>query len=267
MLKQLRYYLAGQAASVPTYILEQFLITLFGWVPTVAGIGLRALAYRPIMRFDGALAIESGVRLAYASNIRLGKGVYLDQGVYLHALPGGISIGDHTFVMHHTMLHVFNFRELPQAGITIGRNCFLGEYNVVRGQGGVSIGNDVYTGPMVQIVAVNHVYRDANRPIREQGITAKGIVIEDDVWLGAGAEVLDGVTIGQGSVIGAGAVVASDIPPYSLAVGAPAKPVKNRKELKDQPLSEADVFYGALEQLRSNGSRAAQVTNSFAGEQ
>jgi acetyltransferase-like isoleucine patch superfamily enzyme len=206
------------------------------------------------MRLDGMPAIESGVRLAYASNIRLGQNVYLDRGVYLHALPAGISIGDNTFVMHHTMLHVFNFRNLPQAGITIGKNCFLGEYNVVRGQGGVHIGNDVYTGPMVQLVAVNHIYRDPDRPIREQGITARGIIIEDDVWLGAGAIVLDGATVGRGSVIGAGAVVANDIPPYSLAVGSPAKPIKSRKEMKGIQPEEANVFFGALEQMRSNGN-------------
>jgi len=215
MREQLRYYLRGQASSIPAYLREQLILSALGWIPSVIGVGLRATAYRLLMKMDGMAAIEAGVRLAYADHIRLGKNVYLDQGVYLHALPGGISIGDNTFVMHHTMLHVFNFRDLPRAGITIGKNCFIGEYNVIRGQGGVQLGDGVYTGPMVQIVAVNHVYSDPNRPIREQGITAAGIVIEDDVWLGAGAKILDGVTIGRGSVIGAGAVVVNDIPPYS----------------------------------------------------
>jgi len=252
MIEQLRYYLSGQASSLPIYILEQLVLGAFGWVPTAAGIGLRALAYRLIMHLDGAPAIETGVRIACASNVRLGKGVYLDQGVYLHALPGGITIGDGTFIMHHSMLHVFNFRNLPRAAITIGRNCFIGEFNVVRGQGGVHVGDGVYTGPMVQIVAVNHVYDDPNRPIREQGITAQGIVIEDDVWIGAGAAVLDGVTIGRGSVIGAGSVVASDIPPYSIAVGTPAKPIKDRRQMGDNHRQrEAEVFFGALEQIRT----------------
>jgi acetyltransferase-like isoleucine patch superfamily enzyme len=152
--------------------------------------------------------------------------------------------------MHHTMLHVFNFRNLPQAGITIGKNCFIGEFNVVRGQGGVRIGDGVYTGPMVQIVAVNHVYLDPTRPIREQGITARGIIIEDDVWIGAGATVVVGVTIGQGSIIGAGAVVTSDIPPYSIAVGTPAKPIKDRRQLGNNHRQEVEVFFGALEQFR-----------------
>ena len=250
MIERLRYYLGGQASSLPVYILEQLVLGAFGWMPTVVGVGLRALAYRLIMKLEGAPAIEAGVRIAYASNVRLGRGVYLDHGVYLHALPNGITIGDGTFVMHHTMLHVFNFRQLPRAGITIGKNCFIGEFNVVRGQGGVHIGDDVYTGPMVQIVAVNHVYDDPDRPIREQGITAQGIVIEDDVWIGAGAVVLDGVTIGRGSVIGAGAVVTEDVPPYSIAVGAPARPVKDRRQAGSNHRQRSEVFFGALEQFR-----------------
>lgn len=250
MFEQLRYYLAGQAASIPRYILEQLVLATFGWIPTAAGVGLRAVVYRLIMKLNGMAAIENNVRIAHAGNITLGNGVYLDQGVYLHALPNGISIGDDTFIMHHTMLHVFNFRGLPHAGITIGKNCFIGEFNVVRGQGGVTIGNDVYTGPMVKFVAVNHVFDDPDRPIREQGITAQGIVVEDDVWIGAGVTIVDGVTVGRGSIIGAGAVVTGDIPPYSIAVGIPAKPVKDRRALENNNRHSAGVFFGELEQIR-----------------
>lgn len=251
MISQLRYYLSGQASSVGTYLFEQLVLGLVAWVPSIVGVGLRALSYRLIMRLEGMVAIEAGVRIVYASNIRLGKNVYLDQGVYLHALPAGITIGNDTFVMHHTMLHVFNFRKLPQAGITIGKNCFFGEFNVIRGQGGVHIGDGVYTGPMVQIVAVNHVFDDPERPIREQGITAQGIVIEDDVWIGSGVTVLDGVTIGRGSIIGAGSVVSTDIPPYSIAVGTPAKPIKNRQQVDSNHRQEEQIFFGELEQIRS----------------
>lgn len=249
-MDQLRYYISGQASSIPRYIFEQLILGLCGWVPSVLGIALRALAYRAIMTLNGTPAIEAGVRIAHASGVRLGKSVYLDQGVYLHALPNGITIGDNTFIMHHTMLHVFNFRGLPQAGITIGNNCFFGEYNVIRGQGGVQIGNDVYTGPMVQMVAVNHVYQDPNRSIREQGITAQGIVIEDDVWIGANATIVDGVTIGKGSIIGAGSVVTRDIPPYSIAVGTPAKRIKDRRELAGNHRQDEGIFFGALEDIR-----------------
>jgi len=252
MIDLLRYFLAGQSTSVPRYLLEQLLFALFGWVPSLIGIGLRGLAYKLVIQSTGLPFIENGVRILHAKNLRLGRGVYIDHGVYLHALPGGIGIGDRTVVMHNSILHVFNFRGLPHAGITIGRDGFIGEANVIRGQGGVTIGNDVYTGPLVQILAVNHVYTDPDRPIREQGITAQGIVIEDDVWLAAGAIVLDGTHIGRGSVIGAGAVVTEDIPPYSIAIGSPARVVKDRREAENaKRAAQSTIHLGELERLRA----------------
>jgi acetyltransferase-like isoleucine patch superfamily enzyme len=71
-------------------------------------------------------------------------------------------------------------------------------------------------------------FTDPNKKIREQGFNFKGIRIEDDCWLGSGVKVLDRVTIGRGSIIGAGAVVTKDIPPYSIAVGVPAKVIDSR---------------------------------------
>jgi acetyltransferase-like isoleucine patch superfamily enzyme len=222
----LRLYLSRQAASPGRYVLEQSLMAAVGWIPTVLGLGLRAVLYRLILRMEGWAAIENGVRLRFASNIRLGHGVYLDQGVYLHACPNGITIGDNTIVMHGAVLHVYNFRDLPNAGIRIGRDSLIGEYSVIRGQGGVQIGNRVYTSPFTQIIAVNHVFDDPSRPFVEQGITAEGIVIEDDVWLGSGAVVTDGVRVGKGAVVAAGAVVTTDVPPHTVVGGVPARPIK-----------------------------------------
>jgi acetyltransferase-like isoleucine patch superfamily enzyme len=223
---QLRLYLSRQADSPSRYLLEQGLQAAAGWVPTVAGIGLRGLLYRLMLSMDGWAAIESGVRLRFASRIRLGHGSYLDHGVYVHACPGGVSIGPRTLVMHGAVLHGYNFRDLPHAHIRIGADSLIGEYTVIRGQGGVTIGDRVYTSPMTQLIAVNHVFDDPQRPFVEQGITAAGIVIEDDVWLGSGAVVTDGVTVGRGSVIAAGAVVTTDIPSHSVAAGVPARVVR-----------------------------------------
>jgi acetyltransferase-like isoleucine patch superfamily enzyme len=219
-------YLSRQASSVGRYVWEQALMALVGWVPTVVGLGLRAVLYRLILKMDGWCAIENGVRLRYASQIKLGHGVYLDQATYLHACPQGIEIGAESIVMHGAILHVYNFRRLPHAGIKIGRNCLIGEYSVIRGQGGVVIGDRVYTSPFTQIVAVNHVYDDPHRPFVEQGITAEGIVIEDDVWLGSGAVVTDGVRIGRGAVVAAGAVVTKEVPPHTVVAGVPARVIK-----------------------------------------
>ncbi len=219
-------YLSRQAASLPRYALEQLLMALLGGVPTVVGIVLRALLYRLILHMDGLAAIEHGVRLRYASGIHLGRQVYLDCGAYLHACPGGITIGDRSLVMHGSVLHVYNFRGLPHAFIRIGRDSLIGELNVLRGQGGITIGDRVYTSPLVQIVAVNHVYDDPTRPFVDQGITAEGIVIEDDVWIGAGAVITDGVQIGRGSVVAAGAVVTADVPAHTVVGGVPARVLK-----------------------------------------
>lgn len=226
MLNSIRLYLDRQASSIFRYILEQFLYLLFGWIPTIIGVGLRGVFYRLILNMDGLAAIENHVRLRFADHIKLGQGVYLDQSVYLHASPQGIEIGAGTIVMHGAVLHVYNFRGMPHSGIKIGRESLIGEYSVIRGQGGVSIGDRVYTSPFTQIIAVNHVFDDPNRPFVEQGITALGITIEDDVWLGSGVIITDGVRVGKGAVVAAGAVVTKDVPPHTVVGGVPAKPIK-----------------------------------------
>jgi hypothetical protein len=104
-----------QANSIPRYVLEQTVMGMLGWIPTVAGIALRSLFYRLILQSQGPAAIERDVRLRFASNIRLGHGVYLDEGVYIHACPEGVEIGPNTLVMHGSVLHVYNFRGLPHA--------------------------------------------------------------------------------------------------------------------------------------------------------
>jgi acetyltransferase-like isoleucine patch superfamily enzyme len=227
MLSTLQIYLDRQASSLFRYFYEQFFLVCFGWIPTVFGIALRSVMYRFILKMDGTAAIENQVRIRFADHIRLGNGVYLDQGAYLHATPRGIDIGDRTIVMHGAILHVYNFRDMPQSGIKIGRDSLVGEYSIIRGQGGVVIGDRVYTSPFTQIIAVNHVFDDPNRPFIEQGITAEGIVIEDDVWLGAGAIITDGVRVGKGAVVAAGAVVTKDVPPHTVVGGVPAKIIKN----------------------------------------
>lgn len=226
VLTGLAVYLSRQAVSVRRYALEQLICSLFGWIPTVVGIALRAAAYRLILKMEGIAAIEARVRLRFASLIKLGRGAYLDEGVYLHACPGGIEIGEGTYVMHGSILHVYNFRGLPQSGIRVGKQSLIGECNVIRGQGGVEIGDRVYTSPMVQMLAVNHVFQDPSRPFMEQGITAEGIRIEDDVWVGSGAIITDGVTVGRGAVIAAGAVVTRDVPPQTIAAGVPARVIR-----------------------------------------
>ena len=236
-------YLRRQADGLGRYFLEQGLYFLFGWIPTIFGIGLRALFYRLILKMYGWAAIENDVRLRFANHIRLGNGAYLDQGTYLHACPAGIDIGENTIVMHGAILHVYNFRSMPQSGIWIGKNSLIGEFSVIRGQGGVTIGDRVYTSPFSQILAVNHVFDDPNHSFVDQGITAEGIVIEDDVWLGAGAIITDGVHVGQGAVIASGAVVTHDVPAHTVVAGMPARVIKQIDGSQSASGNKREIYF------------------------
>jgi len=222
-LGQLARYVRRQASSPARYALEQAVTGAFGWMPTPLGMAARAAAYRLILRMNGLAAIERSVRVRFARHITLDHGAYIDQGVYLHACPNGIRIGRGTMVMHGAVLHVYNFRGIPHSGIWIGDHSLIGEYAVIRGQGGVRIGNRVYLSPMVQIMAVNHVFDDPDRSFTEQGITARGITIEDDVWIGSGAVITDGTTIGKGAVVAAASLVTRNVRPHTVVGGVPAE--------------------------------------------
>ncbi|MGC6482608.1 MAG: acyltransferase [Synechococcus sp.] len=113
--------------------------------------------------------------------------------------------------------------------LLVGSNVYIGPRAYIdASDGGISIGDDVLIGPNVVLRASNHVFSDPAIPIRLQGTCGTGIVIEEDVWLGANVVIIDGVTIGRGAVIGAGAVVTKSIPSYAVAVGVPAKVISSR---------------------------------------
>jgi acetyltransferase-like isoleucine patch superfamily enzyme len=238
---QIKLYLSRQASSPAHYLLEQTMFLLAGWIPTLAGIAIRTVLYRLIVKTNGNVAIERNVRLRFANNIQLGKGSYLDEGVYIHACPAGVEIGANSLVMHGSILHVYNFRDLPHAWIKIGDNSLIGEYSVIRGQGGVTIGDRVYTSPMTQIIAVNHIFDNPNQPFVDQGITAEGIVIEDDVWLGSSTVITDGVRVGKGAVVAAGAVVTKDVPPHTVVAGVPAKVIRHIDGVTT--IHDKDIYY------------------------
>lgn len=118
--------------------------------------------------------------------------------------------------------------------IEIGDNCLINHNNVFQAGkefGKIQIGNYVHTGANVMMFAFNHSVDDIEIPSIMQDYYDADVVIEDDVWIGAGTVITAGVTIGRGSVIGSNSVVTRDIPPYSVAVGCPAKVIKNRKDV------------------------------------
>ncbi len=133
-----------------------------------------------------------------------------------------IIIGDHCELFPYSMLMSYGGK------IEIGSNCTVNPFSILYGHGGLKIGNFVRIAAHVVVIPANHVYTDREIPIAKQGLSQEGIVIEDDVWIGSGARVLDGVRIGRGAIIAAGAVVTKNVDPYTIVGGVPAKVIGNR---------------------------------------
>jgi len=138
-------------------------------------------------------------------------------------LSKNLIIGKNTRISSYVKIKVAN------GILKIGENCTINSFCFIDAdEGGLYIGDNVLIGPRVGIHGSNYIYENKNIPIIFQGVVSKGIHIEDDVWIGSNSTILDGVTIGKGSVIGAGSVVTRNVPPYSIAVGVPAKVIKER---------------------------------------
>lgn len=120
--------------------------------------------------------------------------------------------------------------------VSIGNHCLINHNNLIQAgkskYGTITIGNYVHTGVNVMIMAFNHGFYTTDLPTKEQDYFDAPIVIEDDVWIGAGSIILSGVTIGRGAIIAAGAVVNKDVPPYAIVGGIPAKILKYREGIE-----------------------------------
>ncbi len=210
---------------------ETVLTILLGGIPRPVGTVLRRLAYRSILgQMGSAVHIQKGVELLGANKIEVGDEVKILRDVCLDARAQNSKIRLEEAVCLERGVYITSID--PYEGncqIEICEGTCIGPYSCISGPGHIKIGKRCLIASHVGIYANNHNFADLTRYICEQGITRKGIVIEDDCWLGSGVKVLDGVTIGQGSVIGAGAVVTKNIPPYSVAVGIPARVVSSRK--------------------------------------
>ena len=112
--------------------------------------------------------------------------------------------------------------------IKIGNNTLIGRRTVIGCNNKIQIGSDCLLAENVRIQDTDHKFDDVNILIKNQGIVTAPVKIGNDVWVGYGAVITKGVIIGDGSVIGANSVVTHDIPPYSIAVGAPARVIRKR---------------------------------------
>ncbi len=208
---------------------DKLVIATLSKVPFFIGTSLRYFFYRFILsEIKQKSEIAPGVFFHNPSHIALGTKVRIESFVrFLNlGLASRICLKDRVIVSQHVEIRV-HAPEGKSGQVSIGENTYIGPFSYLSGQS-IAIGKNCLLGPYVGILANNHVFQDPHRPICEQGHTYEGIKIEDDCWIGAGVKVMDGVNIGHGSVVGAGAVVTKDLPAYSVAVGVPAKIIKTR---------------------------------------
>ena len=125
----------------------------------------------------------------------------------------------------HSVIESFCCINNAVGDVTIGDYTRIGIHNTIIGP--VCIGNHVNLAQGITVTALNHNFEDASKRIDEQGISTKPVVIGDDVWIGANAVILPGVTIGSHCVVAAGAVVTKDVPDNCVVGGVPAKVIKN----------------------------------------
>lgn len=177
------------------------------------------------------LFIGRRVILKNKNAIELGNGVTLGNYVSLDGLSKeGLKIGNNVNIGSYTIIACSGSLKHLGKGMTIGDNSGIGDFSFFGAAGGIRIGKNVIMGQNVRFHSENHNFDRLDIPIKEQGVTNKGIIVGDDCWIGSGAVFLDGVKVGEGSVIGANTLVNKDIPPFSVAVGNPVKIVKNRIE-------------------------------------
>lgn len=172
---------------------------------------------------------ERGVSVEGRRNCSFGRWLLLERGVTIRARGGGgVQLGERVVIGSYSVLEVTSGLARNRGQIRLGRRSSLGDYCYVGGAGSVTIGENVLCGQYVSFHSENHRFDDLSRPIREQGVTNVGISVGDDCWIGAGATILDGVAIGEGSVVAAGAVVNRAVPPGSVVAGVPARIIARR---------------------------------------
>lgn len=159
---------------------------------------------------------------------KIGKNLQLESVPPSITGYGKIFLGDHVHFSDNVDIVVAG-KVYPEPTLTIGNNSYIGYRNIISAFQGINIGNNCLLAEGVKIYDnISHPLdperRRKKEPVAKEDISP--VIIGDDVWIGTDSIILKGVKIGRGSIIGAGSVVTKDVPPYTLAAGNPARPIK-----------------------------------------
>ena len=198
-----------------------------------AGIkALRGALKKPFLkRADGLLMIGKGVQITHGKHITCGKRVKFEDYSEIHGLCSDCLVfGNDVTIGRRVMIRPSSYYggDLGK-GLEIGDNSSIGPDAYVGCSGKIVIGKNVMFGPKCSLFAENHNFADESKTIKSQGVNQKGIVIEDDCWIGSNVIILDGVHIGKGCVIGAGTLITKDIPDNSIVIDKRDKNIHSRK--------------------------------------
>lgn len=182
---------------------------------------LRSIFYNYFLFKGKSKGLYCGRNIVFKGRITLGKNLRIYDNVKIY---GKINIESNVSISENVEIRT-NFSE-----IYIGENCTINRNTLIIGN--VKINKNVLIAPNVVIVGSNHNFERIDIPIKSQGVSSRGIVIEEDVWIGANVTVTDGVKIGKGSIIAAGSVVTKTVESYSIVGGVPAKKIKSRIDAK-----------------------------------
>ncbi len=163
----------------------------------------------------------------------IGEGTVIADGVEIirsgsQYLNRGIVIGAHCTIHSGSRFILGTLDDNPHTDLVIGNFVQINWGCYISGEGGLEIGDRVLIGPNVSILSAGHGYIDDQRLIQEQGLTHERIVIEEDVWIGGGSVILQGVRLGRGCVVGGGSTVVDDVPAFAVVGGSPARVIKWR---------------------------------------
>ena len=187
------------------------------------------------LRKPKMLLLGKGVKFTHLGNISWGKWVKLEDRVHLSALgKGKLSLGNHVGIGAYSRVIISTSFSNVGSHITIGNNVGIGEFAYLGGGGGLDIGDDCIIGQYFSCHPENHEFGDTTQLIREQGVSRQGISIGPNCWIGSKVTILDGVNIGEGCVIAAGAVVTQDMPANTVVGGVPARALKQRTTLQKE---------------------------------